>query len=150
MAVVAGVAYGLRCGLAVEAGLLPFEKSAAQRLVPPDPHFGQQIEGVLARLSRVEATIESHVVSKPLTPPASVSRTELTEAIDRATSRILGEVDQRFEAQRLSLATLQSMVAQTDQMLEKVLGHLESNIATDQDEDETSDLDQPLISHLSR
>jgi hypothetical protein len=57
---------------------------------------------------------------------ASVTHTELTEALDRAFGKLTSDVDERFERQTRSVEALHLMVGQTDELLQKVLDGLDA------------------------
>jgi len=62
----------------------------------------------------------------------TVTRTELSEALDRVFGKLEGELDERFDRQTRSVEALRVMVGQTDELLQKVLDGLES-IGSDRD-----------------
>jgi hypothetical protein len=57
---------------------------------------------------------------------ASITKTELAEALDRAFGKLTGDVNERFERQTRSVEALHLMVGQTDELLQKVLDGLEA------------------------
>ena len=73
-----------------------------------------------SRLQRLEERATPQDVTRRHVTPQ-----DLADAIGKATERISNDIDQRFEVQRLSVQSLRALVAQTDELLEKVLLRLE-------------------------
>jgi len=147
MVVVAGLTYGLRRGLRHGEYAGPAEDHGLP-FAPATSVADDQFGAVLTRLSQLEKTLEMQRDSGLKMNSEFVSRAELAEAIDRTTSGVLRQVDQRFEVQRLSIQTLQLLVEQTDRMLGRVLVHLENRASAFGEEDaELSDFDESLLSN---
>jgi hypothetical protein len=105
------VAYG------VWRGVAPLSSDASGSSGTSTRAFDQRIDSILDRLDSVEKTLADR---------ETVSHYDLEEALRRASSKIMTEVDKRFEVQRVSVTALQTLVAQTDQLLERVLTQLEN------------------------
>ena len=56
----------------------------------------------------------------------TVTRTELSQTLDRVFGPLEGRIDARFENQTRSVEALRTMVGQTDELLQRVLDGLES------------------------
>jgi hypothetical protein len=55
---------------------------------------------------------------------AAATRIELSQTLDRVLGKLESEIDERFERQTRSVEALQLMLAQTDELLQKVLDGL--------------------------
>jgi hypothetical protein len=55
-----------------------------------------------------------------------VTQEELAAAIDRATARIGGDLDRKFQAQSNAVNSLRAMISQTDILLQRVLEGIEN------------------------
>lgn len=159
---VAGLVYGFRRGFdpvrqipsparleEIAARIENLERLEKARLAEPSPERSDLTTADLASTLTGSRRFESNAAVH-----YNVSHLELAEAVDRATARIFSEVDRRFEIQKLSLGSLRSLILQTDQMLERVLSHLEDHAAGDGvSEDDILDdmaLDQPLLASSGR
>lgn len=123
MLVAAGVAYGIHKGLSPK---------------PSAPACDPRVDELRARLQKLEAAVQQ-------IPSPGVSSQEVAEAIDRATARLECDLDRRFAVQSLSIASLRSLITQTDRLLERVLGHLEDAAEESGDADEW----RQALSHTS-
>lgn len=108
--IVAGLGYGLVRGL-----------GAGERRA--------RLQGLASRLDEVERGLNQLSASIP--PPAPpiidfVTHEELAEAIDRATARISGDLDGKFQAQSRAVNSLRAMISQTDILLQRVLEGIEN------------------------
>lgn len=118
--ITAGIGYGLAC--AVRA--LADTNRSSQRMV--------EVEG---RLSRIEASLD-RVVSSPQASPQTnhskdlVSRSEMQQAVaetaDRLWLRFDRELDRRLSEHEHSIDALRSLIAQTDELLGRVLENLDA------------------------
>ena len=122
MLVAAGVAYGFHKGY---SGGSTGARQAGQL---------RDLEGRLTALEHTPAG------ERRFRAPAGVAPEELAEAIDRATGRIhtdlSGEIDRKLEVQRLSIRSLQELIAQTDRLLERVLARIEESGPADSEREE--------------
>lgn len=110
--IVAGLGYGLFRGLRAVAG-------------PEDPSVRLQMADLATRLDRIERAVGE--MSKPEPVHDFVTREELATAIDRATARIGGDVDRKFQAQSNAVNSLRAMISQTDVLLQRVLESIENS-----------------------
>ena len=119
-----GAAYGLFRGLRVLAGItgntaeVAVVKARIDAVNLAVARLSDQAEQFHARLDR------------------SITREELSQTLDRVFGKLETEVDARFEHQTRSVEALRVMMAQTDELLQKVLDGLES-IQNDPDLAET-------------
>jgi hypothetical protein len=111
--IAAGLGYGLFRGLRV--GGAPAQPSGGLNRV--------QIEGLATRLDEVERAV-SHWSPPHVT--GFVTREEMAEAIDRATARIGGDLDRKFQTQSRAVNSLRAMISQTDVLLQRVLEAIEN------------------------
>ena len=115
-----GVAYGLHKGLTSSERSVGATNTDTLR---------ESVESVRQETQAAPATLESRVSALENAPVRTaaqqVSQMDLAEAIQKAEDAISADLDRRFEAQRLSIQSLHSLVAQTDQLLEQVLRRLE-------------------------
>ena len=94
-----------------------------------------------ARLGTIQARIDTlHIAVARLAEKSEqlqvkldqrVTSTELTDTINRVFKQLEDEVDARFQQQNRSVEALQTMVGQTDVLLQKVLDGLESMKSAD-------------------
>jgi hypothetical protein len=110
--IVAGLGYGLFRGLRAVAG-------------PEDPSAGLQMEELAARLQQIERAVGE--MSKRDAVHDFVTHEELAAAIDRATARIGGDLDRKFQAQSNAVNSLRAMISQTDILLQRVLEGIENS-----------------------
>ncbi|MGA2712206.1 MAG: hypothetical protein ABSG41_03790 [Bryobacteraceae bacterium] len=109
-----GAAFGLFRGLRALGGVtgksseLAVVKARMDAINLAVARLGDQAEQFHARLDR------------------SVTREELSKTLDRVFGKLETEVDARFEHQTRSVEALRVMMAQTDELLQKVLDGLES------------------------
>ena len=110
--IVAGLGYGLFRGLRAVAG-------------PEDPSARLRMADLATRLDQVERALGA----MPKTDPIHdfVTREELAAAIDRATARIGGDLDRKFQAQSNAVNSLRAMISQTDVLLQRVLEGIENS-----------------------
>ena len=66
-------------------------------------------------------------MSKRVTVHDFVTHEELAGAIDRATARIGGDLDRKFQAQSNAVNSLRAMISQTDVLLQRVLDGIENS-----------------------
>lgn len=59
-----------------------------------------------------------------------ITRDEQNAAMEQLTNRLQAEIDRRFEVQNRSVQSLRTMIARTDELLEKVIESLESTSFT--------------------
>ena len=136
--VAAGVAFGFHKGLSGDVSVpvpcSPREAPADKMNAVPDDLAGRgetrqdtAPAGPLSRLAAMESRLQR--LEERATPQdvtrRHVTPQDLADAIGKATERISNDIDQRFEVQRLSVQSLRALVAQTDELLEKVLLRLE-------------------------
>jgi hypothetical protein len=110
--IVAGLGYGLFRGLRAMAG-------------PDDLTARLQMADLATRLDHVERMVDE--MSKRVTVHDFVTHEELAGAIDRATARIGGDLDRKFQAQSNAVNSLRAMISQTDVLLQRVLDGIENS-----------------------
>ncbi len=101
------------------------------------PHFTQEatlrrLHGVEERLIRMEKGLE--ILISPFERPRTngrsgedfVTRAEQNAAMEQLASRMEAEIERRFEAQNRSVQSLRTMIARTDELLERVIESIES------------------------
>jgi hypothetical protein len=109
--IVAGLGYGLFRGLRAAAA-------------PEDPSARVQIADLAARLDQMERTVGEMSKTDPVHD--FVTQEELAAAIDRATARIGGDLDRKFQAQSNAVNSLRAMISKTDILLQRVLEGIEN------------------------
>jgi hypothetical protein len=88
---------------------------------PPDTKL-QRMESIEERLNRIE---------KDLTQSENfVTRAEQNAAMEQLASRLEADIERRFEVQNRSVQSLRTMVARTDELLERVIESIESTSLT--------------------
>ena len=106
--IAAGVGYGLFRGLrSVE-----------------EPSARLQMADLAARLDQIERAVGEMSKRDPVHD--FVTHEELAAAIDRATARIAGDLDRKFQAQSNAVNSLRAMISQTDVLLQRVLEGIEN------------------------
>ena len=115
--IVAGLGYGLFRGMRAVAG--PEERSSRLHTAG--------LETRLEELERSLAELSKRVPDVAASPPVNdfVTHDELADAIDRATARIGGDLDRKFQAQSRAVNSLRAMISQTDVLLQRVLEEIE-------------------------
>lgn len=121
----AGLVFGLKQGFGRTASLLVDDSGAGSGAKPRDPRIGE----ILSRLEEIEKSGRNQWVSPQ----------DLSNAVTGARLEILTEVEERFENQKLSMQTLHALIGQTEQMLERVLEHLERRDGESEAQDASPD-----------
>lgn len=93
----------------------------------PDRHarlesLGIRIDEIGRSVARLEARTESLEYSRE----SAISRTQLNAAIEEAFVPLVRDIDRRFGQNAESVEALRLMVGRTDELLGRVLEHLES------------------------
>jgi len=88
----------------------------------PSPNLANQLG---AQLGARIGTIEARILQVEAGSARAVSRDELEEGIHQAISRLEETIENRFARQDRAAEALRSMIAETDQMLERVLEGLD-------------------------
>jgi hypothetical protein len=111
--VVGSVTYGVVKTLDALSGDFPVDET-------PEPAT-KRMDDIEARLIRIEKRV--------LAPNTEnlVTRPELATALDRFSASLDADIERRFEVQDLSVQSLRTMIARTDELLEQVLESIESN-----------------------
>jgi hypothetical protein len=94
----------------------------------------QQLDRIEERLTRLENAVEAQIASlehassrnPALTAEHFVTRGELSAAMEQFASTLDTDIQRRFDIQNRSVQSLRTMVARTDELLEKVLETIES------------------------
>ena len=102
----------------------------------PPSNAARRLDLAEAAIRRLEKTIEALAPPPGRTHEAEerdaeenaelVTRAELDSALERITGTIEAGIERRFEVQNLSVESLRTMIARTDELLEQVLESIES------------------------
>jgi hypothetical protein len=107
--------------------------SEAATAAPADATL-RRLDGMEERLIRMEKGLEILTApwerAAPRTPGGAgdgfVTRDEMDAAMEQLASRLESGIERRFEVQNRSVQSLRTMVARTDELLERVIENIES------------------------